>query len=62
MAKICSNVQEWIEQEVEQPIEEWVERTEEKCKEYPWWDPRGWVCWFVTTFSSAVRCFHLTAN
>jgi hypothetical protein len=54
MARICYEVQEWIEEEIEQPIEEWVERTKEKCKEYPWWDPRGWVCWLVTTLVKVV--------
>ena len=54
MAIECVEVQEWIEEEVTRPVEEWVEKTEEKCKEYPWYDPRGWVCWIVTTFVKVV--------
>ena len=62
MAKLCYKVEEWVEEEIEQPIEEWVERTEEKCKEYPWWDPRGWVCWIVTTFVKVVNWVVVTVG
>ena len=55
MAKRCTQINEWIEEEVSKPIEEWVEKREKKCKEYPWYDPRGWVCWFVTTLVKVVR-------
>jgi hypothetical protein len=39
MAKICREVQDWVEQQVEQPIEKWVEQREQQCREYDWWDP-----------------------
>jgi hypothetical protein len=54
MAVHCVEVQEWVEEEVTRPVEEWVEKTEKRCKKYAWYDPRGWVCWFVTTFVKVV--------
>ncbi|MFI9506274.1 hypothetical protein [Nocardia sp. NPDC052566] len=55
MALICTQISEWIEEEVSKPVEEWEERQEKKCKDYPWYDPRGWVCWFVTYFVKVIR-------
>jgi hypothetical protein len=55
MALVCTEITEWIEEEISKPIEEWEERQEKKCKDYPWYDPRGWVCWFVTYFVKVIR-------
>ncbi|WBB67157.1 hypothetical protein [Micromonospora sp. WMMD812] len=55
MALVCTEITEWIEEEVSKPVEEWEERQEKKCKDYPWYDPRGWVCWFVTYFVKVIR-------
>ncbi|SCF47191.1 hypothetical protein [Micromonospora mirobrigensis] len=55
MALVCTEITEWVEEEVSRPVEEWEERQEKKCKDYPWYDPRGWVCWFVTYFVKVVR-------
>jgi hypothetical protein len=55
MALTCTQVNEWVEEEVSRPVEEWEERQEKKCKDYPWYDPRGWVCWFVTVLVKVVR-------
>lgn len=51
----CRKVTEWIEEEISKPVEVWEERQKEKCKDYPWYDPRGWVCWIVTYFVKVVR-------
>lgn len=48
MALECVETQEWLEEEVWQQTSQWVEESQKKCKEYAWYDPRGWVCWFVT--------------
>jgi hypothetical protein len=48
MAMVCTQVTEWILQEVSKPIEDWEESTEKKCKKRKWYDPRGWLCWFVS--------------
>ncbi|MEU0842199.1 hypothetical protein ABZ370_22375 [Streptomyces sp. NPDC005962] len=55
MAVVCKEIKEWVEEKVSQPIEEWESRTQKKCKDYPWYDPRGWVCWFVTYLVKIVR-------
>ncbi|MEV1333074.1 hypothetical protein AB0J20_26275 [Micromonospora costi] len=55
MALVCTEITEWIEEEVSKPVEEWEERQEKRCKDYPWYDPRGWVCWFVTILVKVVR-------
>ena len=55
MALVCTQITEWIEEEVSRPIEEWEERQEQRCKDDPWYDPRGWVCWFVTVLVKVVR-------
>jgi hypothetical protein len=47
MTTECVETQEWLEEEVWKPVDDWVEKTEEKC---PWYDPRRWLCWLVTTF------------
>lgn len=55
MAKVCTQINEWVEEEISKPIEEWEERQEEKCKKRKWYDPRKWLCWIVTTFVKVVR-------
>jgi hypothetical protein len=60
MALVCTEITEWIEEEISKPIEEWEERQEKKCKDYPWYDPRGWVCWFVTYFVKVIRWIVVT--
>ena len=55
MALVCTEIQEWVEENVSKPVEEWEERQQKKCKDYPWYDPRGWVCWFVTVLVKVVR-------
>src|SRR5512139_285413 len=54
MATECTETQEWIEEEIWKPVDEWVEKTEEKCKKRPWYDPRRWLCWLVTTLVKVV--------
>src|SRR6476660_5998426 len=48
MRKRCHDVEEWVQEKITKPVDRWVSRTEQKCKDYPWYDPRGWVCWLVT--------------
>jgi hypothetical protein len=62
MAMVCTEITEWIEEQVSKPVEEWEERQEKKCKDYPWYDPRGWVCWFVTIFVKVVRWVVVTVG
>lgn len=62
MALECTQIQEWVEENVSKPVEEWEERQEQKCKDYPWYDPRGWVCWFVTVLVKVVRWVVVTVG
>lgn len=52
MATFCHNVQDWVEENVEQPVEQWVSRTEQRCREQScnWWCLccNKWFCWLVT--------------
>lgn len=40
--KVCKDVEEWIEENVEQEIE----KQEQRCKDWPW--PLSWICSVVT--------------
>ncbi len=62
MALVCTQINEWIEEQVSKPIEEWEERQEKKCKDYPWYDPRGWFCWLVVWFVKVVRWVVVTVG
>ena len=58
MAKICKEITEWIEEEVEKPVTKWVEKEEKKCKKKKckWWCLccNKWFCWIVTFFVKVV--------
>lgn len=45
--EVCESIDEWVEEQIEQPVESWVTQQVEKCKDLPWYDPRGWFCWLV---------------
>ncbi len=55
MATICKTYQDRIEQEVWEPIDAWIKKTEQRCREYDWWNPIGWFCWLVTVFVKIVK-------
>jgi len=55
MAYVCTQITEWIEEEISRPVEQWVEKSEEKCKKLKWYDPRRWLCWIVTTLVKVIR-------
>jgi hypothetical protein len=55
MTTECVETQEWLEEEVWKPVDDWVEKVDDwvektECKKRPWYDPRRWLCWPVTTF------------
>ncbi|MER5918261.1 hypothetical protein ABT124_50565 [Streptomyces sp. NPDC001982] len=62
MALVCTEITEWVEEQVSKPIEEWEERQEKKCKKYHWYDPRSWFCWFVTYLVKVVRWVVVTVG
>jgi len=62
MALVCKEIQEWVEEQVSKPIEEWENQQQEKCKNYPWYDPRGWVCWLVWVLVKVTRWVVVTVG
>jgi len=54
MALICKTVTTWITEKILDEVEKWVEEQQEQCKQYPWWDPRGWFCWIETIMVKVV--------
>jgi hypothetical protein len=62
MALVCTQIDEWIEEKVSKPVEEWEQRQEKRCKDYPWYDPRGWVCWLVWVTVKVVRWVVVTVG
>jgi hypothetical protein len=55
VAVVCSQIDEWIEEEVSKPVEVWENQQKEKCKKRPWYDPRGWFCWLVWVLVKVIR-------
>ncbi|HSE65228.1 MAG TPA: hypothetical protein VLG15_16615, partial [Thermoanaerobaculia bacterium] len=55
MALVCSQIDEWIEEEISKPVEVWENQQKEKCKKRKWYDPRGWFCWLVWVLVKVVR-------
>jgi len=49
MSMICTTVTDWVTKEILVPVDTWVTQQQQTCKQYPWWDPRGWFCEIVTT-------------
>ncbi|WP_310530306.1 hypothetical protein [Nocardioides sp.] len=62
MALVCTQIDEWIEEQVSKPIEVWENQQREKCKDYPWYDPRGWVCWLVWVLVKVIRWVVVTVG
>lgn len=64
MGRSCREVQEWIEEQVEQPIEAWEDRQEERCRNEPcnWWllCLNKLVCWLVWVVVKVVRIVLVT--
>ena len=63
MALICTEINEWIEEDVSKPIEKWEERTKKKCNK-SWYNPFGWqwVCTFVSYFVKVIRWIIVTVG
>ena len=55
MALVCTQIDEWIEEEVSKPVEVWENQQKEKCKKRKWYDPRGWFCWLVWVLVKVIR-------
>ena len=62
MALICSQIDEWIEEEISKPVEEWENQQKEECKKRKWYDPRGWFCWLVWVLVKVIRWVVVTVG
>ncbi|SRR6266498_567625 len=51
MGRVCKEVQDWVEEQIEKPIEAWENRLEKHCREDDcvWWCLccNKWFCWLV---------------
>lgn len=51
MGRICSEIHEWIEEQIEKPIEEWISQLQTICEEQEcnWWCLccNKWLCWLA---------------
>lgn len=66
MGRVCSEVQEWVEEQIEQPIEEWENRQEERCREEEcnWWMLclNKLFCWLVWVVVKVIRWVVVTVG
>lgn len=66
MGRVCREVQEWIEEQIEKPIEEWENRQEERCREQEcnWWCLccNKWFCWLVWVLVKIIRWVVVTVG
>lgn len=66
MGRVCTEAQEWVEEQVEKPIEEWERRQEERCKKEKckWWMLclNKLICWLVWVTVKVVRWVVVTVG
>lgn len=66
MGRVCHEIQEWIEEQVEQPIEEWENRQERRCREQEcnWWCLccNKWFCWLEWILVKIIRWVVVTVG
>jgi hypothetical protein len=66
MARVCREVQEWVETQVEQPIETWENQQETRCRNEPcnWWMLclNKLFCWLVWVLVKVVRWVLVTVG
>ncbi len=66
MARVCKEVQDWVEEQIEKPIEEWENRQERRCREQScnWWCLccNKWFCWLVWILVKIIRWVLVTVG
>lgn len=66
MGRVCREVQEWVEREVERPIETWEDRQERRCRRRRcnWWCLccNKWFCWLVWIVVKVIRWVVVTVG
>jgi hypothetical protein len=66
MGRVCAEVQEWVEEQIEQPIETWENQQERRCREEEcnWWMLclNKLFCWLVWIVVKVVRWVVVTVG
>jgi len=66
MARVCREVQDWVEEQIEKPIEEWENRQEQRCREQEcnWWCLccNKWFCWLEWVLVKIIRFVIVTVG
>jgi len=66
MGRVCREIQEWIEEQVEKPIETWENQQEQRCKNEPcnWWMLclNKLFCWLVWVLVKVIRWVVVTVG
>ncbi len=66
MGRVCKEIQEWVEEQIEKPIEEWENRQEKRCREQKcnWWCLccNKWFCWLVWVVVKVIRWVVVTVG
>jgi hypothetical protein len=66
MGRVCSEIQEWVEEQIEKPIEEWENRQEERCRKEKckWWMLclNKLFCWLVWVTVKVIRWVVVTVG
>ena len=66
MARVCKEVQDWVEEQIEKPIEAWENQLERRCREQScnWWCLccNKWFCWLVWILVKVIRWVLVTVG
>ena len=66
MGRVCKEIQEWIEEQVEKPIETWENQQEKRCREEEcnWWMLclNKLFCWLVWVLVKVIRWVVVTVG
>ena len=66
MGRVCSEVQDWVEEQIEQPVEQWVNELQQSCEEQDcnWWCLccNKWLCWLVWVIVKVVTWVIVTVG
>jgi len=66
MGRVCREVQEWVEEQIEQPVEQWVNQLQQFCEEQDcnWWCLccNKWFCWLAWVLVKVVTWVIVTVG
>jgi len=66
MGRICKEVQDWVETQVEQPVESWVNQLQQVCQRQScnWWCLccNKWLCWLTWVLVKVVTWVVVTVG